>query len=256
MYSLPLSQQLGTTLILVGFFLHLRSGHISAELLASCSAACIILCASTTTSQATATHPQQHSSTFKPLAQPLSYALLGLVILALSPLLRTLTESTTSDSIAALSTALFLLGFTLADYRSVDCVKEKQHNQTPQLRATLSLNASLCSSIVLASRLHSPIQAFSLILASIFLFAFLPHWARRHLPSLPSRSGRPICYTLAVTALSSSLLASFSITAAIINIFTAAFFSLICPAWMRRAQRWKVGRRGPWDVGVPRFRTR
>jgi len=237
--------------------------------LASFSAISIIFCAFTTTifstSQSTAhskERPGKHSSA-RPLAEPLSYALLCLVILALSPLLKTLTEATTGDSIAALATTLFLLSFTLADYSSPQPTVGESRGEggggeehAPQLPATLSLNASLCSSIVLASRLDSTVQAFSLLLASIFLFAFLPRWVKRHLNSRPNSSFIPCIYTITITVASCSLLAPFSITAAVINSLTAAFLSLACPAWMRKAQGWKQGRRGPWDVGVPRFRSK
>lgn len=45
--------------------------------------------------------------------------LVFLALMALSPILRTLTASTSSDSIWALSACLFLLNAALADYRSV-----------------------------------------------------------------------------------------------------------------------------------------
>lgn len=46
----------------------------------------------------------------------LSSLILSLVLLALSPVLRTLTEATTSDSIWALAAVLFALNAILADY--------------------------------------------------------------------------------------------------------------------------------------------
>ena len=244
-----MSQHLSTTLLFVGCFLHLRRGHITPQSLAGLSALGIVVCASTTPALA-----HTLGSPSRPLAQPLSYALLCLVILALSPLLRTLTEATTSDSIVALSAALFLLSFALADY---SCATPGNDDSTPpHLPATLSLNASLCAGIVLASRLDSPIQAFSLLLSSIFFFAFLPRWIRRHLPSQPHRPTLALVYTTAITLTSCALLAPFSLSAAVISVSVAAFLSIVCPAWMKRAQQWKVGRRGPWDVGVPRIRSK
>lgn len=288
-WSLPLTQHLSITTLFVSLFLHLRAGHITAESLGIASVVIIILLASTTPATsvfsmappdplANSASPPAANTRAKPLAQPLSYTLLALTLLALSPLLRTLTEATTSDSIAALSTALFLIGFALADFRSPKVAtrthsKRKQGNQLPadsdnKLPATLSLNACVFSSIVLASRLASPIDVFSLILSSICLFAFVPRWSRYHLPCIAVLSttpllfsrqafvsvGPPIVFTLALCTASSMLLASFSGTAVAANSLGCVFLSLICPAWMRRAQRWKVGRRGPWDVGVPRIR--
>ncbi|PWN90103.1 GPI2-domain-containing protein, partial [Acaromyces ingoldii] len=283
-WSLPLTQHLSITTLFVSLFLHLRAGHVSAEGLALASVAAIVVFASTTPATSVFSMPppdpnealstrqaarrkQEAQLRAKPLAQPLSYALLALTLLALSPLLRTLTEATTSDSIAALSTALFLLGFALADFSGPDGGSKHRQPGANNLPATLSLNACVFSSIVLASRLPSPTQVFSLILSSICLFAFVPRWSRHHLPcvvvivasSSSTRHplgvvGPPIFFTLALCITSSALLAAFSSTAVAANSLAAVFLSLVCPAWMRRAQRWKVGRSGPWDVGVPRIR--
>lgn len=225
----------------------------------------------------------------------MSYALLGLFILAVSPLLKTLTESTTSDSIAALSTTLFVISFALADFSTAGLVnthisrafraqhgdkgavseclcgseaaghQPKRSKQTP-LPATLSLNAALCASTVLASRLDSPFGVFALVLSAIFLFGFLPRWIKHYVTGNPDR-GRgqsslvdasrllSVLTTLMLLAASVVLLARFSHAAAVANVLVAVFLSIACPAWMRRAQRWKLSRRGPWDVSVPRLRS-
>ena len=46
--------------------------------------------------------------------------LVFLTLMALAPILRTLTSATSSDSIWALSACLFILNVTLADYTSVE----------------------------------------------------------------------------------------------------------------------------------------
>ncbi|PWN38127.1 GPI2-domain-containing protein [Meira miltonrushii] len=294
LWSLPLSQHVCIILTFVGLFLSLRDDLIGSESLAICSALTIALCGATMpitsiysesmTELHTKTESKEKSKkhTNRALAQPLSYALLGLVVLALSPLLRTLTEATTSDSIAALSTTLFLFSFALADFgvgedarineRPSDQDKASHkhsrngssgqpvplpHLAQGPLPATLSLNASLCASIVLASRLASPIDAFSLILAAIALFAFVSRWLKHHLRRrAPTHWRSAICATVFLLSISIGLLARFSITAAFANVATAVFLSVICPAWMRKAQGWKQARRGPWDMGIPRLRSR
>ncbi|PWN50779.1 GPI2-domain-containing protein [Violaceomyces palustris] len=162
----------------------------------------------------------------------LSFLILSLVLLALSPVLKTLTEATTSDSIWALSSALFVLNFALADYSSplivsgsrvvdqvaqdasysdggglvtgkgkstkLDIVSEWEGGGEPMygtvrksksrfggeqgpeaFYSTLSLNAAISSSVVLASRLESDLQVFALVLFAIQTFAFLPIFTRR-----------------------------------------------------------------------------
>lgn len=294
LWSLPLSQHVCIILTFVGEFLCLRDDLIGSESLAICSALLITFCGATMpiNSIYSESMTELDSKTKgkvklkkysnRALAQPLSYALLGLVILALSPLLRTLTEATTSDSIAALSTTLFLFSFALADFgvgedvrlnhsasdESRSSHKHRRNSSSDQsvplphlaqgpLPATLSLNASLCASIVLASRLSSPIDAFALILAAIALFAFVPRWLKHHLRRrAPTHWRSALSATVLLLSISVGLLARFSITAAFTNAAIAIFLSLICPAWMRKAQGWKQARRGPWDMGVPRLRSR
>lgn len=287
LWSLPLSQHLCITLIFVGLFLHLRDGLIPPETLAASSALAIVLCGATMpvsdvhnddpTWRLDVTQTvlsQKKPSQRRALAQPLSYALLGLVILALSPLLKTLTEATTSDSIAALSTTLFVLSFVLADFggsgtelerRAERSVRRRSMSNSiappilakPPLPATLSLNAALCASIVLASRLHSPIDVFSLVLVAIGLFAFLPRWLKHHVTLRTPVHWKLACFTtLTMLSISVCLLFRFSPTAALANVATTFFLSIVCPAWMKKAQGWKQARRGPWDMGVPRLRSR
>lgn len=294
LWSLPLSQHICVILIFVGLFLSLRDGSIGSQSLAICCGTIIAFCGATmpieTTSIGSMTKPEERElkeererrQSNRILAQPLSYALLGLVVLALSPLLRTLTEATTSDSIAALSTTLFFFSFALADFgmgKDIEPVEKpleqrqsvhrhRRSSSTSQilpiphlaqvpLPATLSLNASLCASIVLASRLTSPIDAFSLILAAIALFAFVSRWLKYHLRRRASTHWRSaLGVTILLLIISVALLARFSTTAAFANIAAAAFLNVVCPAWMRKAQGWKQARRGPWDMGVPRLRSR
>lgn len=296
LWSLPLSQHVCIILTFVGLICSLRDHSIGSESLAIFSVLIITICGATMPINSIYSESMTESDTNiktgrkekskkysnRALAQPLSYALLGLVILALSPLLRTLTEATTSDSIAALSTTLFLFSFALADFgvgkdvRSEDEAsnqaragqKHRRSSSSGQsvplphlaqgpLPATLSLNASLCASIVLASRLSSPIDAFSLILAAIALFAFVSRWLKHHLRRRAATHWRfALGATVLLLSISVGLLARFSITAAFANLATAVFLNLICPAWMRKAQGWKQARRGPWDMGVPRLRSR
>lgn len=278
-WSVPLTQQACLTLTFVGIFLHLRDQRITPEWLAIGSATTSALCGATTLrhTRKGGVGTMHDAERRRILAQPLSYALLALVVLALSPLLKTLTEATTSDSITALATALFLLSFALADFsdgtpntdigrvsRLAD--RTRRHSnasstketyidsvsmQDTQLPATLSLNAALCASMVLASRLRSPIEVFSLVLAAICIFAFLPRYLRHR-----SKRGLPmVLVTLFMVLLSASLLAYFSLAASLASIVMSAFLNLGCPLWMRRAQAWKLSRRGPWDMGVLRLRS-
>ncbi|KAI3622420.1 phosphatidylinositol n-acetylglucosaminyltransferase subunit c [Moniliophthora roreri] len=78
-----------------------------------------------------------------------SSILIFLALMSLSPVLRTLTAATSSDSIWALSAALFLVSLLLADYGPSKTVGHSQESLT----SVLSINAAISSSVVLASRL-------------------------------------------------------------------------------------------------------
>ncbi|KAH8802658.1 phosphatidylinositol N-acetylglucosaminyltransferase-domain-containing protein [Xylogone sp. PMI_703] len=85
-------------------------------------------------------------------------------LLGLSPILKSLTRSTSSDSIWAMSFLLFTINIFFFDYSSAP----------KNMPASLSTNAALMASTVLASRLPSTGQVFSLMLFSIEVFGLFP----------------------------------------------------------------------------------
>lgn len=130
---------------------------------------------------------QSGSKTFK------SSLLVFLALMGLSPVLRTLTAATSSDSIWALSACLFLLNALLADYSTLKPVSHSQERwgwyyvaprcqiliSCGRLTSVLSMNAAISSSVVLASRLPDDLAVFSLVLFAVQLFALFPIMRRR-----------------------------------------------------------------------------
>ncbi|KAI3483178.1 hypothetical protein L1887_53958 [Cichorium endivia] len=102
------------------------------------------------------------------LASVLGKMVVALVLLAVSPVLRTLTEATTSDTIWALAAMLFTAHLVLADYVG----------GSGKLQDTLSFNAAISASVVLASRLDDDVQSFSVLALAITLFAPQQHSPR------------------------------------------------------------------------------
>jgi phosphatidylinositol N-acetylglucosaminyltransferase subunit C len=90
-------------------------------------------------------------------------------LLGLSPILKSLTRSTSSDSIWAMSFWLLAINIFFFDYSGGVGVK---------FPASLSTNAALMASTVLASRLPSTGQVFSLTLFSIEVFGLFPVFRR------------------------------------------------------------------------------
>ncbi|KAH0844141.1 hypothetical protein AYO21_02104 [Fonsecaea monophora] len=132
-----------------------------------------------------------------------SASLIYFALLGLSPILKSLTRSTSSDSIWALATWLLIINIFFFDYGSLYLPKKPENapqgpgisNATPtdpappQLSnafrappfpSSLSTNAALMASTVLASRLMTTTAVFSLTLFSIQVFGLFPVF-RRHL---------------------------------------------------------------------------
>ncbi|KAK4225100.1 phosphatidylinositol N-acetylglucosaminyltransferase-domain-containing protein [Podospora fimiseda] len=102
-----------------------------------------------------------------------SAILIYFTLLGLSPILKSLTRSTSSDSIWAMSFWLLAINIFFFDYSG-------GNRKMPV--ASLSTNAALMASTVLASRLPSTGQVFSLTLFSIEVFGLFPvfrQYARR-----------------------------------------------------------------------------
>lgn len=102
-----------------------------------------------------------------------SAVLIYFTLLGLSPILKSLTRSTSSDSIWAMSFWLLAINIFFFDYSG---------SWAPGLHkfpvASLSTNAALMASTVLASRLPSTGQVFSLTLFSIEVFGLFPVFRR------------------------------------------------------------------------------
>lgn len=105
------------------------------------------------------------------LATAKSAILIYCSLLGLSPILKSLTKSTSEDSIWALASWLMILNVFTFDYGA---------GPEAKFPASLSTNAAVMASTVLASRLPSTTHVFSLTLFSIEVFGLFPVF-RRHL---------------------------------------------------------------------------
>ena len=88
--------------------------------------------------------------------------LIYFALLGLSPILKSLTKSTASDSIWAMSCWLLIMNIFSFDYGSGEGA-----GATTKFPASLSTNAAVMASTVLASRLPSTTHVFSLMMLSI-----------------------------------------------------------------------------------------
>ena len=181
-----------------------------------------------------------------------SAILIYCALLGLSPILKSLTKSTSKDSIWALSTWLMLINIFFFDYGGGVGVK---------FPASLSTNAALMASTVLASRLSSSTHVFSLTLFSIEVFGLFPGF-RRHLRHVSWKghvlltvalilgSGAFMGFTLAPE----SRWWKAAIGGAVLWGLVTALGMGGCSWWLIGLQRYKNVVIGPWDPARPVIR--
>ncbi|KIV89360.1 hypothetical protein PV10_08936 [Exophiala mesophila] len=232
---------------------------------------------------------QARRKTFK------SACLIYFALLGLSPILKSLTQSTSSDSIWALATWLLIINIFLFDYGSLYVPAKAQavpvspgasnalssnasgslHTSTraPPFPSSLSTNAALMASTVLASRLVTTTAVFSLSLFSIQVFGLFPVF-RRHLRHKSFNSHLLLTVGLVVMStcglgliLSQSYTHTYgdcgyclgwiwhvilrSTIGLSIGGFSTAFVMGGCSWWLIGLQRYKNVVIGPWDPAKP-----
>ncbi|PIL31975.1 hypothetical protein GSI_06679 [Ganoderma sinense ZZ0214-1] len=175
--------------------------------------------------------------------------LVFLALMSLSPVLKTLTAATSSDSIWALSACLFILNALLADYTAM----KARSQQRERLTSVLSMNAAISSSVVLASRLSDDLSVFGLILFSVQSFALFPMLRRRMQDGAKTLQ---VFLTILISGLSIGLTYPLSSTAAYIYSTCFVFVTFIAPGVLVWAQRYKNEIRGTWDPAVPKVNRR
>ncbi|CUM65351.1 uncharacterized protein PRCAT00002986001 [Priceomyces carsonii] len=169
------------------------------------------------------------------------------ILLVLSPVLKSLTRSTSSDSIWALSFMLYLANTLFHDY-AMDVSIENY-------RPILSTNISLSNSIVLASRFSSNVEVFSFILFAIQVNILLPLFdfsMRKH--SSNAYYHRILCASLQLVVywLINTLWGGKIVFFWIVFQGTLSF---VIPKYFLFLQRYKNELQGPWDIANPRIRS-
>lgn len=186
-----------------------------------------------------------------------SAALIYSTLLGLSPILKSLTKSTSSDSIWAMSFWLLAVNIFFFDYSGGVGVK---------FPASLSTNAALMASTVLASRLPSTKQVFSLTLFSIEVFGLFPVF-RRHVRHRSWRYHLLLTVILAMGAglgvgmvLSEGKDGSWpwtnGVVGMVVSLLLAALGTGGCTWWLIGLQKYKNEIRGPWDPARPIIMSR
>jgi phosphatidylinositol glycan class C protein len=171
-------------------------------------------------------------------------------LLGLSPILKSLTLSTSSDSIWALSSWLMGINVFTFDYGA---------GPEAKFPASLSTNAALMASTVLASRLPSTTHVFSLTLFSIEVFGLFPVF-RRHLRH-HSWTGH-IFLTIVLVVLAGGGLSmtisgggwGMGVLGVVLGGIVTCLSMGMTSWWLIGLQRYKNEIHGPWDPARPIIR--
>lgn len=187
-----------------------------------------------------------------------SAILIYCTLLGLSPILKSLTQSTSSDSIWAMSFWLLTMNIFFFDYsRGVGA----------KFPASLSTNAALMASTVLASRLPSTKQVFCLTLFSIEVFGLFPVF-RRYVQHRSFRQHAILTVLLILGAgwgvgvvMREPSPAGYwpwkrGLGGMVVSVLIAAIATGGCSWWLIGLQRYKNEIRGPWDPARPIIMSR
>lgn len=174
-------------------------------------------------------------------------------LLGLSPILKSLTSSTAPDSIWALSCWLLFMNIFSFDYGTGEGA-----GATTKFPASLSTNAAVMASTVLASRLSSTTHVFSLMLFSIEVFGLFPIF-RRQLRQQSWTGHVILTLALVISAGGAVPLAlGGGLTSAIIGSILGSILTALsmggCSWWLISLQKYKNVVIGPWDPARPIIR--
>ncbi|KAI9474165.1 MAG: phosphatidylinositol N-acetylglucosaminyltransferase subunit C [Benjaminiella poitrasii] len=170
-----------------------------------------------------------------------------ITLLGLSPILKTLTSQISDDTIWALTVCCFLANILFHDYHA------PQPNHNIKIPGSLSTNAAIFASVLLASRLNTIIDVFGLLSFAVEWFSLFPIF-RRHLRNI--NTCIQIGITLALLLTCAVFFIQISKAVVIIYILGFSFITFVCPYWLIFIQKYKNEIHGPWDEARPRLQRR
>lgn len=149
-----------------------------------------------------------------------------------SPVLHTLTDTISTDTIYTMTFLMLLVHLIFYDYGVPAAVVSK----------SLSTSAAVFASICLASRLSSAFDAFVLLTVATQLFVLSPI-LRRELQS-------PLVLSFILLMLNFYL--TYSISYIVIGLFASGvvLINVVCPFLFVQYQKYKDNIYGPWDEAV------
>ncbi|KAM9326810.1 phosphatidylinositol N-acetylglucosaminyltransferase subunit C [Gastrophryne carolinensis] len=151
-----------------------------------------------------------------------------------SPVLKTLTESISTDTIYAMAVLMLLGHLVFFDYGANAAV----------VSSTLSINMAMFASVCLASRLPRSLHAFTMVTFAIQIFALWPSLQRKLRAYTPRTY---ICVTFLFAVSSAFGLLSITVVGALLYFLLLTSVAFLCPYCLIRLQLFKDNIHGPWD---------
>ncbi|KAM4642214.1 phosphatidylinositol N-acetylglucosaminyltransferase subunit C [Discoglossus pictus] len=151
-----------------------------------------------------------------------------------SPILKTLTESISTDTIYAMTVLMLLGHLVFFDYGANAAV----------VSSTLSINMAIFSSVCLASRLPRSLHAFAMVTFAIQIFALWPSLQKK-LRTYTPRTYLVFTFVFAFCVV--AWLMSISGVGALLFFLLLLSVSFLCPYCLIRLQLFKDNIHGPWD---------
>jgi phosphatidylinositol glycan class C protein len=172
--------------------------------------------------------------------QAIKILLVFSTVLALSPVLHTLTNSFSDDTIWSLTSVLLVIHLYFHDYGYINAVSDR-------FTAPVSVNAAIFASVCLASRLKNSLYVFVFISFAIVTFALFPN-ARNRLRRFSVEFH--VGLTVLLFVLAACLIMSISYFIAIAYIVAIFSITFLGPYGLIFIQKYKNGINGPWDEAI------
>lgn len=174
----------------------------------------------------------QGSALIKHLNTVIIYLVIGYL---LSPILHTLTDTVSTDTIYAWSVIMLLIHLIYFDYDVPVALVSK----------SLSINAAIFASVCLVSRLSTPFDAFVLLTVSVLFFVLSPQFIQVFLHT------NMFLYIFFITLIMTLVsLYTVSLTLLYYFMFLVVVLSGYCPAMFVKWQSFKDNKYGPWDEAI------
>ncbi|KAL8448454.1 hypothetical protein Emed_003788 [Eimeria media] len=166
------------------------------------------------------------------------------VLRILAPVLQTLTQSFSDDTVISLTSICLLIHIPFNDYSYV--YRNPETIDEP-LGRLMSLNVALFANVLLASRLSTSTEVFAFLFFGIEVFALSP-MARRYLLLWNPWVCTFVATPLLILFTSGLVYLEGSASNVALYLLLMFFITFVGPYWLIKSQKYKNEISGPWDI--------